>query len=78
MLAKRDNPKLDTVAVIGLGRFGGQVARTLTKLGHDVLGIDNSMQMVERWADEPSHVVHADATDEVALRHLDVHNLHAL
>ena len=28
------------VAVIGLGRFGSSVARTLAQQGHDVLGID--------------------------------------
>ena len=27
-------------AVIGLGKFGGSVARTLNELGHEVLGID--------------------------------------
>jgi trk system potassium uptake protein TrkA len=64
------------VAVIGLGRFGGQVAHALTTLGHDVLGIDNDMQVVERWADELARVVCADATHTVALRQLGVDNLH--
>jgi trk system potassium uptake protein TrkA len=75
-LAKRSGAGPDTVAVIGLGRFGGQVARALAKLGHDVLGIDTDMHVVDRWADELAHVVQADATDEAALRQLGVENLH--
>ena len=30
----------DSVIVIGLGRFGSQVAVSLTRLGHEVLAID--------------------------------------
>ena len=32
--------------VLGLGRFGISVARTLYSLGHDVLGVDNAEQIV--------------------------------
>jgi trk system potassium uptake protein TrkA len=60
------------IAVIGLGRFGGQVAASLVRLGHEVLGIDESEQIVQRWADRLTHVVQADATDEEALRQLGV------
>jgi trk system potassium uptake protein len=55
------------VVVIGLGRFGGQVAESLLRLGHDVLGIDEDAGIVQRWSDELTHVVQADATDEDAL-----------
>ncbi len=67
---------IGTVAVIGLGRFGGQVARTLVKLGHEVLGIDSDMRVVGQWANELSHVVEADATDQAALRQLGVADVH--
>jgi trk system potassium uptake protein TrkA len=58
--------------VIGLGRFGGQVAESLARLGHDVLGIDERAEIVQRMADRLTHVVQADATDDEALRELGV------
>ncbi|WP_239313339.1 potassium channel family protein [Plantactinospora mayteni] len=63
------------VTVIGLGRFGGQVASTLRALGHDVLGIDVEPQRVQQWSDVLRHVVQTDSTDEVALRQLGVPDL---
>ena len=65
----------DNVVVIGLGRFGGQVAESLTRLGHEVLGIESDMQIVQEWSDRLAHVVQADATDEDALRQLGVPDL---
>ncbi|MGH3714151.1 MAG: potassium channel family protein [Micromonosporaceae bacterium] len=65
----------DSVAVIGLGRFGGQVAAALERLGHEVLAIDNDPALVQKWADKLTHVVEADATDEEALRQLGVPDL---
>jgi trk system potassium uptake protein len=62
----------DTVLVIGLGRFGGQVAASLARLGHEVLAIDQSEQIVQRWSDRLAHVVQADSTDEHALKQLGV------
>ena len=62
----------DNVVVIGLGRFGGQVADSLVRLGHEVLGIDEDARLVQKWADQLTHVVQADATDEQALRQLGV------
>jgi trk system potassium uptake protein TrkA len=62
----------DPVVVIGLGRFGGQVAESLVRLGHEVLGIDESQQLVQEWSDRLTHVVQANATDEDALRQLGV------
>jgi trk system potassium uptake protein TrkA len=61
-----------TVAVIGLGRFGGQVARSLAELGLEVIGIEAEMAIVDQLADRLHHVVQADATDEDALRQLGV------
>jgi len=62
----------ENVAVIGLGRFGGQVAESLTQLGHEVLGIDEDAELVQRWSDRLTHVVQADATDEDTLRQLGI------
>ena len=57
--------------VIGLGIFGATIARELTQLGHEVLGIDADEQRVNRLADEITHAVIADVTDENALIELN-------
>lgn len=60
------------VVVIGLGRFGGQVAESLVRLGHEVLGIDQDRDIVQGWAERITHVVQADATNNIALEQLGV------
>jgi trk system potassium uptake protein TrkA len=60
------------VLVVGLGRFGAAVARTLYGMGDEVLAIDIDSQLVQSIADEVSHAVTADATDPDALRQLGV------
>jgi trk system potassium uptake protein TrkA len=62
----------DNVVVIGLGRFGGQVAQSLLNLGHEVLGIDSDPHIVQDWSDRLTQVVEADATDTEAMRQLGV------
>jgi trk system potassium uptake protein TrkA len=60
------------VVVIGLGRFGGAVAESLVRLGHDVLGIDESAEIAQEWSDRLTHVVQADTTSPEVLRRLGV------
>lgn len=62
----------DSVVVIGLGRFGGAVAQSLMRLGHDVMGIDAKEEPVQAWADRLTHAVQADATHAQVLRQLGV------
>ncbi|NMT64973.1 TrkA family potassium uptake protein [Marinobacter orientalis] len=57
--------------VIGLGIFGATVARELTRLGHEVLGIDSDENRVDRLSEELTHAVIADVTDENALVELN-------
>jgi trk system potassium uptake protein TrkA len=59
-------------AVIGLGRFGSAISRTLRALGHDVLGIDTDMELVQHMRPFLTDAVQADATDVEALRGLDI------
>ena len=56
------------VAVIGLGTFGGTVARDLAGFGHHVIGIDVDDGRVNAFADELTQAVIADARDERALQ----------
>jgi trk system potassium uptake protein TrkA len=58
--------------VVGLGRFGGAVAQSLTRLGHEVLAIEESLSLVQSWSDRLTHVVQADSSNIEALRQLGV------
>ena len=56
--------------VIGLGNFGLSLAEKLTKLGNEVIGIDNSMAKVEAVKEKISHAICMDATDEYTMNGL--------
>lgn len=58
------------IIVIGLGRFGSAVAKTLVELGYEVLGVDNDEAVVQEHTGSLTHVVQADATSERALRQI--------
>ncbi|WP_294152908.1 TrkA family potassium uptake protein [uncultured Clostridium sp.] len=60
--------------VIGLGRFGESLARTVYDMGHDVLVIDMDEEKVEDIADYVTHAVQLDATDENALKKIGLRN----
>ncbi len=60
--------------VIGLGRFGSSVAKTLNKKGCEVLAIDSDYEKVQAFSNEVTHVVQADATDKESLRSVGVNN----
>jgi len=58
--------------IIGLGLFGETIARELTRLGHEVVGIDTNDRVVNRLADTIAHAVVADGTDERAIAELNI------
>lgn len=60
--------------VIGLGRFGSSVARTLAQGDYNVLAIDSDEERVHDIAEEVTHAVQADATDIGTLKTLGVRN----
>ena len=60
------------VAVIGLGRFGSSLAKTLFSMGHDVLAVDTDEKLVQNIAPHVTHAVQADASDETVLNELGV------
>ncbi|ROS75265.1 TrkA family potassium uptake protein [Cellulomonas sp. PhB143] len=63
----------DSVAVIGLGRFGRSLARELVATGTEVLGIDSDEEVVQSLNGQLTHVVRADSTKDEVLRQLAVH-----
>lgn len=56
--------------IIGLGNFGASLAKKLTALGHDVIGVDKDMARVEFFKDTIKNTVSMDITDIHALKTL--------
>lgn len=63
------------IGVIGLGKFGLQMARTLVQLGHTVVGVDDSEARVQLAQQVLDTVYKADATNSAALKSLRFQDL---
>lgn len=64
-------------AVIGLGRFGFTVAKSLAEMGCQVLAIDQSEEKVKKIEGIVTQAVQLDATDERALRAVGIKDVDA-
>lgn len=62
------------IAVLGLSRFGASVARSLTSMGVEVMGVDNDPERVADLVHDITHVVQADVLDNDALDSLGLRN----
>jgi trk system potassium uptake protein TrkA len=60
------------VAVIGLGRFGTSVARTLYELGYEVTAIDRGEKQIQEAADFVTLAAQGDGTDQELLQQLNI------
>ena len=60
--------------VIGLGRFGTEVARRLYEQGCEVLAVDTGSELVQQISADVTHAVVADARDKEVLRALGARN----
>ncbi|MFZ4862741.1 potassium channel family protein [Sphingobacterium sp. Mn56C] len=58
--------------VLGLGHFGRSLGIYLTELGHEVIGADRSIQIVEQLKDKITHTVCLDTTDREAVSSLPI------
>jgi trk system potassium uptake protein TrkA len=63
------------VAVLGLGRFGTQLALSLAEEEHEVLAVDLNENQVQQIANSVTKAAIADMTDEQALRDLGIENM---
>ncbi|MCA0360730.1 MAG: TrkA family potassium uptake protein [Armatimonadetes bacterium] len=70
--ANKSSRKRAEFVVIGLGRFGTSLARTLVQNGHTVLGVDSDMNLVQRHSHEITQTIQLDSTDEQALKEIDI------
>lgn len=64
--------------IFGLGHFGYALASRLTSMGHEVLGIDKSLDRVEAFKEDISHTICMDATDQIAVNGLPLKDADAV
>lgn len=63
---------MKSFAVIGCGRFGSSLARTLFELENEVLAVDKNPNTIREISEYVSQAVEADATQELALKELNI------
>ena len=64
--------------VLGLGHFGKSLAIHLTELGHEVIGADKNLTIVEQLKDRVTHTVCMDTTDRDSVSALPLRDSHAV
>lgn len=64
--------------VLGLGKFGGAVARELSNMGFDVIAVDKDEEVVKNLAMDVSYAVEADVTDIDSLREIGIADTEAV
>ena len=62
------------VVVVGLGRLGVSLAKTLMDIGHEVLALDNDEKLVQAISPFVTQAVQVDTSNELALKELGVSN----
>jgi trk system potassium uptake protein TrkA len=62
-------------AVIGLGSFGGNVAKTLYEKKHEVMAVDKNKEKVEELKSYVTHAVNTDAAVKENLQALDIQEM---
>jgi trk system potassium uptake protein TrkA len=66
-----------SIAVLGLGRFGRNLALHLADIGVEVLAVDQDPEIVKLVADSVTTAVVADLTNEEAVRELGLNHMDA-
>lgn len=63
---------MKSYVIVGLGRFGREMARQLYQQGCDVLAVDNRQELVQHISNEVTQAVVGDARDKDVLKALGV------
>ena len=66
--------KAKAILLIGLGRFGQNIARKLNELGHEVMAVDRHEERVNDVLDFVTNGQIGDSTSEAFLKSLGVKN----
>ena len=64
--------------VIGLGRFGSNLATDLTNMGHEVIGVDSHYERLEELKNSVTTVMKMDATNINAVKSLPLNDADAV
>ncbi|SEB05828.1 trk system potassium uptake protein TrkA [Thalassobacillus cyri] len=70
----KQKPGRKQFAVIGLGRFGGNLCKELVRLEVDVLALDKDLERVQEYSKVASHAAELDAIDEDSLKAVGIKN----
>ncbi len=65
---------MKSFVVIGCGRFGTSVAKTLYNLGNEVMAVDMDPVVIQEISEYVTHAVVADVLDEAVLHELGLSN----
>ncbi|MGP4107891.1 potassium channel family protein [Virgibacillus sp. L01] len=74
----KQKPVRKEFAVIGLGRFGGNLCKELVSQGVDVLALDKSLERVQEFSSLVSHAAELDAIDEESLKTVGISNFNCV
>lgn len=72
LFSDRKSSTTDRVSVIGLGRFGTSLARTLHEIGYEVTAIDLDDHLIQEAADFVTLAAQGDGTDQELLKQLHI------
>ncbi|HYF84640.1 MAG TPA: TrkA family potassium uptake protein [Clostridia bacterium] len=68
---------MQSFVILGLGRFGQSVAKTLYELGHEVLAIDENEGLIQSISNHITYAIVGDVTDENVLKAAGIKNFDA-
>lgn len=77
-MGKKNNPEKQSFAVMGLGKFGSNVAMELSAAGAHVLAVDIDEEKVNDMAEYVTYAVRADVCDSKAMASLGISNMDAV
>jgi trk system potassium uptake protein TrkA len=60
--------------IIGLGNFGSSLAEKLTRMGHEVIGVDNKIEKIESIKDKVTHAICMDCRNQECIKNLPINN----
>ncbi len=64
--------------VLGLGNYGAALSNKLVILGHEVIGVDKKMELVEKVNHQINHAIAMDATSPDAIKGLPLKDVDAV
>jgi trk system potassium uptake protein TrkA len=63
--------------VFGLGTFGASLSRQLVELGHEVIAVDQRLEVVDKYKHSITHAIALDATNKEAVEQLPIKDVDA-